>query len=149
MSMIDTVRSSMMEAIKNKDKVRKDALSALLAALKAKAIDLGERDGISDEEAVAVVAKEIKRLKETAETAPAGYEAVVEECNAKIAILSEFMPMSEDEIKETIKGVLANLGIENPTAKQKGIIMKNLMPLTKGKADGKLVNEILSGFFVE
>ena len=57
--------------------------------------------------------------------------------------------MSEDEIKETIKGVLANLGIENPTAKQKGIIMKNLMPLTKGKADGKLVNEILSGFFVE
>lgn len=151
MSMIETVRSSMMEAMKNKDKVRKDALSALLAALKAKAIDLGERDGISDEEAVAVVAKEIKRLKETAETAPAGYEAVVEECNAKIAILSEFMPkqMSEDEIKETIKGVLANLGIENPTAKQKGIIMKNLMPLTKGKADGKLVNEILSGFFVE
>ena len=150
MSMIDTVRSGMMEAMKNKDKVRKDALSALLAALKAKAIDLGERDGIS-EEAVAVVAKEIKRLKETAETAPAGYEAVVEECNAKIAILSEFMPkqMSEDEIKETIKGVLANLGIENPTAKQKGIIMKNLMPLTKGKADGKLVNEILSGFFVE
>ena len=147
MSMIDTVRSSMMEAMKNKDKVRKDALSALLAALKAKAIDLGERDGISDEEAVAVVAKEIKRLKETAETAPAGYEAVVEECNAKIAILSELM--SEDEIKETIKGVLANLGIENPTAKQKGIIMKNLMPLTKGKADGKLVNEILSGFFVE
>ena len=151
MSMIDTVRSGMMEAMKNKDKVRKDALSALLAALKAKAIDLGERDGISDEEAVAVVAKEIKRLKETAETAPAGYEAVVEECNAKIAILSEFMPkqMSEDEIKETIKGVLANLGIGNPTAKQKGIIMKNLMPLTKGKADGKLVNEILSGFFVE
>ena len=44
MSMIDTVRSSMMEAMKNKDKVRKDALSALLAALKAKAIDLGERD---------------------------------------------------------------------------------------------------------
>ena len=62
MSMIDTVRSGMMEAMKNKDKVRKDALSALLAALKAKAIDLGESDGISDVEAVAVVAKEIKRL---------------------------------------------------------------------------------------
>ena len=146
MSMTDEVRSGMMAAMKNKDKVRKEALSALLSALKNKAIDT--KGELSDEDAVAVVSKELKQLKETMDTAPEGYEAVKEECAAKIAILSEFMPkqMSEDEIRETIKGVIAELGLENPTGKQKGIIMKSLMPLVKGKADGKLVNVLLSEF---
>ena len=83
------------------------------------------------------------------DTAPESYVEVKEECAAKIAVLSEFMPkqMDEEEIKEVIRGVLAGLGLEKPEAKQKGIIMKNLMPLVKGKADGKLVNEILATFF--
>ena len=152
MSMIDDVRAGMMQAMKDKNKVRKDALSALLSALKAKAIEAkGDRGELPDEDAIAVVSREIKQLRETMESAPAGYEAVVEECKEKIAVLSEFMPaqMSEDEIRQTIKKVLADIGIEAPTAKQKGIIMKNLMPLVKGKADGKLVNEILAGFFAE
>ena len=74
---------------------------------------------------------------------------IKEECAAKIAVLSEFMPkqMDVEEIKEVIAGVLAQLGLEKPEAKQKGIIMKNLMPLVKGKADGKLVNEVLATFF--
>lgn len=148
MSMIDTVRAGMMQAMKDKDKIKKDALSALLSALKAKAID--NHGQLSDEEAVAVVSKEIKQLKETMDTAPADYVQVKEECRAKIEILSVYMPrqMSEEEIKQTIAKVLADLSLEKPTAKEKGIIMKNLMPLVKGKADGKLVNEILAAFFV-
>lgn len=146
--MIDTVRADMMRAMKNKEKVKKDALSALLSALKAKAIDNHGR--LSDEDGIAVVSKEIKQLKETMDTAPAEYVRVKEECKEKIEILSAYMPrqMSEDEIKQTISKVLADLGLEKPTAKEKGIIMKNLMPLVKGKADGKLVNEILATFFV-
>ena len=54
--------------------------------------------------------------------------------------------MTEDQIRETIAKVLAELGIEAPTAKDKGKIMKSLMPLVKGKADGKIVKEILAGF---
>lgn len=147
MALMDDVRAGMMAAMKNKDKVRKDALSALLAAMKSKAID--NKGVLTDEDAIAVVAKEIKQLKETLETAPESYVEVKEECAAKIAVLSEFMPkqMDVEEIKEVIRGVLAQLGLEKPEAKQKGIIMKNLMPLVKGKADGKLVNEILATFF--
>lgn len=149
MAMIETVRAAMMEAMKAKDKDRKDALSALLSALKAKAID--NHGQLSDEDAIAVVSREIKQLKETMESAPAGYDRIITECKNKIAVLSEFMPaqMSEEEIKRTIKKVLETLGLENPSAKSKGIIMKTLMPLVKGKADGKLVNEILAGFFTE
>ena len=147
MALMDDVRAGMMAAMKNKDKVRKDALSALLAAMKSKMID--NKGQLSEDDAIAVVAKEIKQLKETMDTAPESYVKVKEECAAKIAVLSEFMPkqMDEEEIKEVIRGVLAGLGLEKPEAKQKGIIMKNLMPLVKGKADGKLVNEILATFF--
>ena len=144
---MDDVRVGMMAAMKNKDKVRKDALSALLAAMKSKAID--NKGELTDDDAIAVVAKEIKQLKETMDTAPESYVEVKEECAAKIAVLSEFMPkqMDVEEIKEVIAGVLAQLGLEKPEAKQKGIIMKNLMPLVKGKADGKLVNDVLATFF--
>ena len=147
MALMDDVRAGMMAAMKNKDKVRKDALSALLAAMKSKMID--NKGQLSEDDAIAVVAKEIKQLKETMDTAPESYVEVKEECAAKIAVLSEFMPkqMDEEEIKEVIRGVLAGLGLEKPEAKQKGIIMKNLMPLVKGKADGELVNEILATFF--
>ena len=147
MALMDDVRAGMMAAMKNKDKVRKDALSALLSALKSKMID--NKGVLSEDDAIAVVAREIKQLKETLETAPEAYVEIKEECAAKIAVLSEFMPkqMDVDEIKEVIKGVLDALGIENPEAKLKGIIMKNLMPLVKGKADGKLVNDILATFF--
>ena len=147
MALMDDVRVGMMAAMKNKDKVRKDALSALLAAMKSKAID--NKGELTDDDAIAVVAKEIKQLKETMDTAPESYVEVKEECAAKIAVLSEFMPkqMDVEEIKEVIAGVLAQLGLEKPEAKQKGIIMKNLMPLVKGKADGKLVHDVLATFF--
>ena len=147
MALMDDVRAGMMAAMKNKDKVRKDALSALLSALKSKMID--NKGVLSEDDAIAVVAREIKQLKETMDTAPEAYVEIKEECAAKIAVLSEFMPkqMDVEEIKEVIAGVLAALGLEKPEAKQKGIIMKNLMPLVKGKADGKLVNEILATFF--
>ena len=147
MAMMDDVRAGMMAAMKNKDKVRKDALSALLAAMKSKMID--NKGVLTDDDAIAVVAREIKQLKETMDTAPESYVEVKEECAAKIAVLSEFMPkqMDVEEIREVIRGVLEQLGLEKPEAKQKGIIMKNLMPLVKGKADGKLVNEVLATFF--
>ena len=147
MALMDDVRAGMMAAMKNKDKVRKDALSALLSAMKSKAID--NKGELSEDDAIAVVAREIKQLKETMDTAPETYVEIKEECAAKIAVLSEFMPkqMDVEEIKEVIAGVLAQLGLEKPEAKQKGIIMKNLMPLVKGKADGKLVNDVLATFF--
>lgn len=59
----------------------------------------------------------------------------------------EFAPklMDENEIAAEIRDVLAGLGIEKPAAAQKGLIMKNLMPRVKGKAEGALVQKVLSG----
>lgn len=143
MSKVDFIRGEMVAAMKDKNKERKEVLSLLLSALKQYEID--NRVEISDEEAGQVVLKQIKQLKETLEMTPAGRQDIIEECNFSISVLSEYAPsmMNEEEITDVIKSVLAQLNIEVPTAKDKGAIMKVLMPLVKGKADGKLVNEIL------
>lgn len=143
MSMIDTIRAEMVTAMKNKDKERKETLSMLLAALKNKAID--KRADLTDVEEAEVVKKEIKQTKETLELAPADRTDIIEQCKARLAVLSEFAPkeMNEEEIKAVVAEVLAGLGIEQPTGKDKGKIMKELMPKVKGKADGALVNKIV------
>ena len=51
--------------------------------------------------------------------------------------------MSKDMIQGIVNGLIKELGIDNPTKKDKGKIMKNLMPKVKGKADGKDVNMIV------
>ncbi|XCP84163.1 GatB/YqeY domain-containing protein [Roseburia hominis] len=143
MSKIDEVRSAMVAAMKAKDKDTKETLSSLLAALKNKAID--KRADLTEEEEVQVIMKEIKQTKETLEMTPADRTDIIEECQKRIAVLEQYAPklMDEAEIKEVIASVLAALGIETPTAKDKGRIMKELMPKVKGKADGKLVNQVL------
>ena len=147
MSKIELVRAEMIKAMKSGDKERKEALSMLLSALKNKAID--KRADLTEDEENEIVMKEIKQTKETLETSPADRTEIIEQCKLRIAVYQEFAPkeMSEDEIKAFIQGVLEKLGIEKPEAKDKGKIMKELMPLVKGKADGKVVNSIVSGFF--
>ena len=146
MSKIDVVRAAMVEAMKAKDKERKDSLSMLLSALKNAQID--KREELTEDEENAVVKKEIRQTQETYDMAPADRTDIREEAAARLAVYKEFAPedMNVDQIRETIAKVLAELGIEAPTAKDKGKIMKSLMPLVKGKADGKIVNEILAGF---
>ena len=143
MSKIDEIRAEMVKAMKNKDKDRKETLSMLLAALKNKAID--KRADLTPEEEFEVIKKEIKQTKETMDLAPADRTDIIDQCKARLAVLSEFAPeeMSEDAIRAVIQEVLEGLGIEKPTGKDKGKIMKELMPKVKGKADGSLVNKIV------
>lgn len=136
MSKMDQVRAEMMAALKAKDKPRKEALSLLLSALKAKFID--KRADLTEEEENAVILREIKQAQETLDSAPADRTDIIDESRLRIAVYSEFAPrqMGEDEIREVIRQVLAEMNVEKPTAKEKGAIMKNLMPRVKGKADG-------------
>ncbi|MEF2878858.1 MAG: GatB/YqeY domain-containing protein [Blautia sp.] len=144
MSKIDVVRKAMVEAMKAGDKERKDSLSMLLSALKNKAID--KRSDLTEAEENEVVLKEIKQTKETLDLTPSERQDIIEECTKRIAVYEEFAPkmLNEEEIKEVIRQVLGELSIESPTPKDKGPIMKVLMPKVKGIADGKLVNQVLA-----
>ena len=117
----------------------------LLSALKNAEID--QRSPLTEDEANAVVKKELKQTKETMDTAPADRTDIIEEARKRMEVYQKFAPedLTPEQIADVIKGVLAQLEIEAPTAKDKGKIMKVLMPLVKGKADGKVVNEVLAG----
>lgn len=143
MSKIDEVRADMVKAMKAGDKESKETLSMLLAALKNKAID--KRSDLTAEEETQVILKEIKQTKETLEMTPADRTEIIDECNKRLAVLEQYAPkmMDEAEIRAVIDETLSEVGIEAPEAKDKGKIMKVLMPKVKGKADGKLVNDIL------
>ena len=110
MSKIDVVRAAMVEAMKAKDKDRKDSLSMLLSALKNAEID--KRSPLTEEEENAVVKKELRQTKETMDTAPAGRTDIIEEARQRMAVYQEFAPeeMSEEAVLAEVKAVLAALG---------------------------------------
>ena len=144
MSKIDEVRTAMMAALKAGDRPRKDALSLLLSALKARQID--KRSDLTEDEANAVVYNEIKEVQDTIRLTPAERTDIIDECMFRIAVYSEFAParMTAEEIAAELDAALAELGIDSPTAKDKGRIMKAFMPRVKGKADGSLVNQVVT-----
>ena len=143
MGKIEQVRAEMMQALKNKETARKETLSLLLSALKAKEKD--KCAPLTEEEEVAVIKREIKQTKETLESAPKERADIVQECEQRLKVLAEFAPqeMSEEQVREILESVLAQLGLEAPTGKDKGAIMRTLMPLVKGKADGAMVNRLV------
>ena len=143
MSKTKEVQQQMMAAMKAKDTERKNALSLLLAALKAKAKD--KREDLTEEEENAIIQKEIKQTRETMDAAPADRDDIRQECQLKLDIYQAFAPkeMSEEEIRALVQSVLEQLQITAPTMRDKGPVMKHLVPQVKGKADGKLVNKIV------
>ena len=117
MSKIELVRAAMVEAMKAKDKDRKDSLSMLLSALKNAEID--KRSPLTEDEANAVIKKELKQTKETMDTAPADRTDIIEEARKRMEVYQEFAPadLTVDQITEIINGVLKELEMEAPTAK--------------------------------
>ena len=145
MSMTNEIRTKMTDALKAGDKDTKQVYSAILNALTNKAKELLVPE-LSAEQEIEVIQKLVKQNKESIDTCPADRTEMLATLNFERNILLLYMPkqMDEAEIEAVIRGVLNDLGIETPTGKDKGRIMKSLMPLVKGKADGKLVNEVLA-----
>ena len=142
MSKIDEVRADMVKAMKAKDKDTKETLSMLLAALENKAID--KREDLTPEEETQVILKEIKQTKETLDMTPADRTEIIEECNKRLAVLEQYAPkmMDEAEIKAYIEEKFADVLATG----NKGQIMKAVMGDLKGKADGKLINQVVAGY---
>jgi uncharacterized protein YqeY len=127
--------------MKARDKVRKDALSSLVSAVKKAAIDEGCRDNIPEELVDRAILKEMKLVKEQVDTCPAERDELRAEYQATFDIIKEYAPsmMSEEEVRTYI----LNHFSEAVATKNKGMIMKSVMADLKGKADGKVINQIV------
>ena len=139
---LEALRKDMVAAMKAKDKVTKEAVSSLIAAVKKVAIDEGCRDDIKGDLVDRVILKELKTAKEQIDTCPADRTDLKEEYQARYDIFQEYAPkmMSAKEVEAFITEKFA----EVVASKNKGMIMKNVMPELKGKAEGSVINQVVA-----
>lgn len=139
---MEQLQKDMIAAMKAKDKPRKEAISSLVSAVKKAAIDAGCRDDIKEDMVDQVILKELKTVKEQIDTCPAEREDLKAEYQFRYDVIQEYAPslMSEEEIRNFIMEKFADIVAQ----KNKGMIMKNVMPELKGKADGKLINQVVA-----
>lgn len=139
---MEQLQKDMIAAMKAKDKPRKEAISSLVSAVKKAAIDAGCRDDIKEDMVDQVILKELKTVKEQIDTCPAEREDLKAEYQFRYDVIQEYAPslMSEEEIRNFIMERFADIVAQ----KNKGMIMKNVMPELKGKADGKLINQVVA-----
>ena len=139
---IETLRKDMIAAMKAKDKNRKEAISSLVSAVKKVAIDEGCREDIPDELTDRVILKELKTAKEQIDTCPAERTDLKEEYEFRYNVIKEYAPamMSEEEVRAYITEKFADV----VATKNKGQIMKAVMGELKGKADGKVINQVVA-----
>jgi len=138
----EEIRQAMIAAMKAHDKPRKEALSSLIEAIKKVAIDEGHRDDITDEFADRVILKEIKSVKEQIDTCPDSRLDLKAEYQLKHDVMTEFAPeqMGEDEVRKILTEKYADV----IATKNKGMIMKTVMAEFKGKADGKMISQVVA-----
>lgn len=139
---LEVLRKDMVAAMKAKDKVTKEAVSSLIAAVKKVAIDEGCRDEIKSDLVDRVILKELKTVKEQLDTCPESRDDLRAEYQARYDVIAKYAPqqMNADEIRTYLEGKFA----EVLATKNKGQIMKAVMGDLKGKADGKLINQVVA-----
>lgn len=140
------IQAAIKEAMKSKNVVKRDALKMVVN--KSQAIAKEKKIDISDDVVLDGIQRELKQLNQTKDSL-----AGKEDCDLykttmeKIQILQSYLPkmMSEDEITAFVESELIELTSVNVqiSPKIKGMVMKNIMPQLKGKADGKLVNTVI------
>lgn len=136
------LQSALKDAMKARDTERKEAVQTLIAAVKKAAIDSGERDNITDELVDSIILKELKIAREQVDTCPAEAAEQLKEYTNKYEIIKSFAPaqMSKEELTAYISEKFGALIAEG----NKGAYMKAIMADLKGKADGKLINTVIS-----
>jgi len=142
LKLINQIQEDLKRSMKAKDGNRVSVLRLLLSSIQNREIE--KRDVLDDEEVLAEITSSAKRRRESMEAFKEGDRMdLVEKEEAELAILQEYLPeqLSPDEIRGVVLEVVEAVGAT--TASDLGKVMKELMPRLRGKADGKLVNEIV------
>lgn len=143
---LEKLQSEMIQAMKNKDKLRKSVLSGMIDAVKKASMTNNGRVEITEQLVDEVLLKYKKMVQEQIDTCPADRTETLEEYKAQMAVVAEFAPTlitDETEIRYLILDIINN---EHEFSKSnRGILMKILSPVLKGKADMSIVNKVLGG----
>ena len=130
-------------AMRSNDAMRRDSLRMVLAA-----VQRAEKEGkheLADDEMLGILTRELKVRRESVDTFRAGgREDLVAKEEAAIAVVSEFMPqpLSETELRALVEQAIAETGAASP--RDMGKVMGRLSPKTRGRADGKVVSQLVT-----
>ena len=148
MSLKETLNNDFKEAMKAKDKIRKDTINFVRAAIKQTEVDT--REEVDDQGIAAILAKQVKMRKDAlADFEAAGRTDMLEAYKAEIDVLMEYMPqqLTEEEMLNIVKQTAADLGIEEGSGRASmGKLMGPVMGKVKGLADGNDVKNIVLKF---
>jgi uncharacterized protein YqeY len=142
MSLKAKLAEDLKQTIRQGDEHRKSTLRLVMAAIKNAEIE--KRRELEEEELLAVIAKEAKQRRESiAEFERGGRQDLVEQEKAELEILLAYLPkqLSREEIEAQARQIIAEVGATGPA--QMGEVMRRLMPLMKGKADGQIVSQVV------
>ena len=134
--------ADLLEAVRSKDELRRSALRLIKAGLQLEEKSKGK--ALGEDEVVQVLSREAKRRRESIEAFKDGNRPdLVEKEEAELAIIAGYLPqqLTADEVTEIARSVIEEVGAQGPG--ERGKVMGQLMPRVKGKADGKMVSQIV------
>ena len=142
------LEAELKDAMRARDRLRLDAIRMVLTTIKLAEVD--KKSALDEAEIANILMKEVKSMHETIEDARrADREEMIEPLEAKINILEGYLPkgLTEDEIRALILEVIEESGATS--LKQMGMVMGKLIPKTKGRADGKVVSDLVRSMLAE
>lgn len=138
------LQAAMVAAMKEKNRVKKEVIADMVACAKNMAIEKGCKDNITDEIVAAAILKSKKMCQDQIDTCPANRPDRLEAYNLCMTYINELTPkmMTEEEVMAFVENEVIELTSVNAviSPKIKGMLMKNIMPKLKGKADGKVIS---------
>ncbi len=142
MGLKEQLTNDMKIAMRSGDTEKRDTLRMLMAAIKQ--VEIDDRITLDDEGVTAVLTKQAKQRRESiTDYEQAGRSEMAEAEKSELAIIESYLPqmMGREDIEVLAANIIAQLGVTD--AKGMGQVMGRLMPQVKGKADGRLVNEVV------
>jgi len=142
------LEAELKDALRARDRLRLEAIRMVLTTIKLAEVD--RKSALDEAEIADILMKEVKSLNETIEDARrADREDMIEPLEEKIRILEGYLPkgLTEDEIRTLILDAIEETGATSP--KQMGMVMGKLIPQTKGRADGKVVSDLVRKILAE
>lgn len=147
MSLLERLTADMKEAMKAKEAGKVRLSTIRMAKSATKNAEIEKKRELTEEEIIEVIAREVKQRRDAMEEyRKAGREDIVQQLEAEVAVLLPYLPeqLDENQLRQLIQEAIAATGAQGP--KEMGKVMGYLMPKIKGRADGKLVNQLVKEY---
>lgn len=142
----EELQKELIKATKEKFTLKKNVIANIKNIAMNIAIEKKQKDNITEEIVNTALTKAQKICQQQIDTCPAGRAAALDQFRLEMDIISSYLPkqMSYEEVKTVVENFLVQFLVNNPGPINKGLVMREIMPKLKGKADGKIINQVVT-----